>query len=338
MIIATVENERVNPVMLGMERGCHLLVEKPLATNRADTELICHAAANYDKVFMVCHQMRYTPLYGTLKRLITSGDYGDVVSVEHSENLAYHHMAHSFVRGFFNSSKLTPMILAKSCHDMDLLRWLADSRPLRIASFGQLSYFKPQNAPKGAPAFCLDGCAADSECPYSAQKIYLAEDTDPAYIRQMGSPETKQELLTLLKTNQFGRCVYHCDNDVVDHQSVCIEFQNGVTASFMMTGHNGVERRLTKLSMTNGELQLDASAGIIDAWRFHPYSKQTFTPSASDTTHLGGDTAIMDGFTQAIHSGNFKDVLTPVGMSLDSHLMAFAAEESRLTHKVVEFD
>ncbi len=338
VIIATVENERVNPVMMAMEHGYHLLVEKPLATNRADTELICHAADGYDKVFMVCHQMRYTPLYGTLMGLIASGDYGEVVAIEHSENLSYHHMAHSFVRGFFNSSRLTPMILAKSCHDMDLLRWLAGSRPSRVASFGKLSYFKPENAPEGATPFCLDGCPAEVGCPYSAQKIYLAEEPDPAYIRQMGSPETRQELIELLKTNQFGRCVYHCDNDVVDHQSVSLEFQNGVTASFMMTGHNAIERRITKISMTNGELQLDASAGTIHAWSFQPLSEQTITPSDSNTSHLGGDTAIMDGFTQAISSGNFKDVLTPVEMSLDSHLMAFAAEESRLTHKVVEFD
>ncbi|MHB1462297.1 MAG: Gfo/Idh/MocA family protein [Armatimonadota bacterium] len=338
VIIATVENERVDPVMMDMEHGYHLLVEKPLATSRADTELICHAADGYDKVFMVCHQMRYTPLYGTLMSLVASGDYGEVVSIEHSENLSYHHMAHSFVRGLFNSSKLTPMILAKSCHDMDLLRWLAGSRPSRVASFGKLSYFKPENAPEGATPFCLDGCPAESVCPYSAQKIYLGEEPDPAYIRQMGSPETRHELIELLKTNQFGRCVYHCDNDVVDHQSVSLEFQNGVTASFMMTGHNAVERRITKISMTNGELQLDASEGTIDAWSFLPLSKQTITPSESGTSHLGGDTAIMDGFTQAIGSGNFKDVLTPVEMSLDSHLMAFAAEEARLTHQVVEFD
>lgn len=338
VIIATVENERVNPVMMAMEHGYHLLVEKPLATNRADAELICRAAADYQQVFMVCHQMRYTPLYGTLMSLVASGDYGEVVSIEHSENLSYHHMAHSFVRGFFNSSQLTPMILAKSCHDMDLLRWLAGSRPSRVASFGQLSYFKPKNAPEGATPFCLDGCPAETDCPYSAQKIYLGEEPDPAYIRQMGSPETSQRLRVLLKTNQFGRCVYHCDNDVVDHQSVSIEFQNGVTASFMMTGHNAVERRITKISMTKGELQIDSSAGTIDAWRFQPGSHQTITPSMANSSHLGGDTAIMNGFTQAISSGNFKQVLTPVEMSLDSHLMAFAAEEARLTHKAVEFD
>ena len=336
VVIATVEDNRKAPIFKAMKQGYHLLVEKPLGTNQEEVIEICRSASDYDKVFMVCHQMRYTPLYNTLKSLIDSGHYGSVISIQHSENLSYHHMAHSFVRGLFNSSKLTPMILAKSCHDMDLIKWLAYGRRASVSSFGSLMHFKPENAPAGSAKMCLDGCSVERNCPYSALKIYFNDKTDPAYLRQMGSPQTKEELRNLLAKNQYGRCVYHCDNDVVDNQVAIINFDNGVSASFAMVGHNAIERRITKVSLTNGELELDVTSGHVKTWTFEPLAENVITPAGTNNSHLGGDAAIMDGFTDAISSGEFKNVLTPVDMSLDSHLMAFAAEEARITGKVVD--
>jgi hypothetical protein len=146
------------------------------------------------------------------------------------------------------------MILAKSCHDMDLLLYLTAAKPLRISSFGSLSHFRSENAPEGAPKYCLDGCPAAATCPYDVQRAYFRPSTDPAYLRQMGVIKDRLHLMELLKTSRFGRCVYHCDNNVVDHQVCSIEFEGGVTASFTMTGHNAIERRRTRIQLTDGEI------------------------------------------------------------------------------------
>jgi predicted dehydrogenase len=233
---------------------------------------------------------------------------------------------------------MTPMILAKSCHDMDILCYMTEKRPKRISSFGSLNYFKKENAPKGAPKFCLDGCPAYKECPYNVLKIYFNEDTDPAYIRQMGVIKSKDHLREVMSKNQFGKCVFRSDNNVVDNQSVMIEFEGGINVSFTMAGHNYHERRITKISMTNGEIHYDSTFGHIKAYTFEPLIEETFKPSGANGTHGGGDKKIMDSFVDAITSNDKSQILTPVQMSLDSHLMAYAAEESRKTGKVVDIN
>lgn len=338
VVIATLEDERLGPALRSMEAGCHILIEKPLGCKPEDVVAIVEKAEMYSGVFIVCHVMRYTPCYSSIKRLVASGRFGKIVAIQHSENLAYSHIAHSFVRGFFNSSKLTPMILAKSCHDMDMLLYLVESSPRRIASFGSLSYFRPENAPEGAPKQCLDGCSAQDSCPYHVLKLYFDDDTDPAYLRQMGTDATdKRRRLALLQTNRFGRCVFHCDNDVVDHQTISILFENSVTGTFFMGGHNGIERRITKISMTNGEIYFDTSENMIKAYSFSPETFETVIPRKDDGTHMGGDIKIMDSFIDAMAQGcRRRCLLTSVKDALDGHLMAFAAEEARLTNRVVD--
>ena len=338
-VIATIENQRFEPTEGAMKQGYDILIEKPLGLTAQDVIRLCDAARSYRGIFIVCHQMRHVAPYAALKSMIASGRYGRIISVEHSENLSYEHMAHSFVRGFFSQSRLTPMILAKCCHDMDILRYLVDSRPRRLASFGALTHFRSENAPEGAPAYCLEGCPAESTCPYHVQKVYFRDDTDPAYIRQMGVVTNRRDLLELLRTNQFGRCVYRCDNDVVDHQVVALEFENGATASFRMVGLNGVERRMTRVSMEKAELSLDLVEGVIHVWTYGPErQKLSVEPLSVSGTHHGGDVAIMDAFIQASRTGNKQHVLTPVAASLESHLMAFAAEEARVTGRVVDLE
>jgi predicted dehydrogenase len=329
LIIATVENVRAEPIRLGMKAGYAVLCEKPLGLSAADAVRVTDAAAAHPGIFMVCHQMRYTPLYRMLKGIVASGDYGRVVNVEHSENLDFEHMAHSYVRGFFNNDSLTPMILAKSCHDMDLLIYLIGAKPARIASFGGLAHFRPENAPAGAPEFCLDGCPAAGSCPYDVRRMYLRPNTDPAYLRQMGVIRDQTHLFELLKTNRFGRCVYRCDNNAVDHQVCAIEFEDGVTASFTMAGHNGVERRRTRIQMTDAEVDLDSHRRTIEIRRFSTGEHQVISPAKGGGTHGGGDSAIMENFVDAILTGRRDLILTSVAESLDSHLMAFAAEASR---------
>ena len=337
LIIATLEDIRQEPIALGMAAGYAVLCEKPLGLTAKSLVTVTDAAKSHDGLFMVCHQMRYTPLYRLLKKILASGELGSVINIEHSENVSFEHMSHSYVRGVFNNDSLTPMILAKSCHDMDLLIYLIGRSPLRVASFGSLTHFRPENAPSGAPKFCLEGCPAASECPYDVRKVYFREDTDPAYLRQMGVLRDQGELFEALKTNRFGRCVYHCDNNVVDHQVCSIEFEAGVTASFVMDGHSGIERRRTRVFLSKAEVDLDTSRNTIEI-RHSNGSRETRFPIKSQGGHSGGDYAIMENFSEAIQTGRGEFVLTSVSEALDSHLLAFAAEKSRLTGQVVTLE
>jgi predicted dehydrogenase len=338
MIIASLEDVRAEPVRASLKAGYAVLCEKPLALTPADTKAVTDAAKDYPGLFMVCHQMRYTPLYYTLRQRVASGRYGQVVHVEHSENLHFEHMAHGFVRGVFNNDQLSPMILAKSCHDMDLLLYLVNAKPLRVASFGSLTHFRPENTPEGATAFCLDGCPAAGSCPYDVMRLYFRPNTDPALIRQMGVVHDRQHLFELLKTNRYGRCVYRCDNNVVDHQVCAFEFAGGITAAFTMCGYNGVDRRRTRISLTDGEMELDTSKAAIEIRRFSTGEHEWVTPPIIGTTHSGGDRGIMDSFVDAVRTGCHDDVLTSVSDSLDSHLMAFAAEASRKIGRIIDLN
>jgi len=336
MVIATLETERLVFVLDAIDKGYHILVEKPLGCSLEVVIKITEAAARFNGIFAVCHQMRYVPGYSVIKSLIDSGRFGEIVTMQLSESLSWHHMAHSFVRGSFNNDSMTPMILAKSCHDMDIMRYLIGKPPVRVSSFGGLSYFKKEKAPEGAPAYCLDGCPAYNDCPYHVLKIYFGDDVDPAYARTMGVINSTQELFESLKSSRHGRCVFLCDNNVVDHQVVNIEFEGGVTASFQMAGHNYLERRIIKISMTNGEISFDVNDGVIKAYTFSPTAEEIIKPAGMSGDHMGGDRVIMDSFVDAVRTGDRSYVLTPVHMSLDSHLMAFAAEKSRREIKVVE--
>ena len=335
VVIATLEDHRFDLVSRSMDQGWHILVEKPLCTNPEDLIRIYDATKDYPNILIVCHQMRLTPVYRTVKSLIDSGAYGEIVCIQHSENLSWHHMAHSFVRGFFQNDRLTPMLLAKSCHDLDLLVHLTGRKACRVSSFGSLNYFRKENAPEGAPEYCLDGCPHAESCPYDVQKIYFEGDTDPAYIRQMGVVQDKDHLRELLRKNQFGKCVFKSDNNVVDNQVVQIEFERGLHASFTMCGHNAFERRMTKISMTNGEIEFTGLDTRIRATRFEPRIEEVIDVHAKGT-HGGGDRAIMDNFTSAILSGDQSIRVTPIRDSREGHLLVFAAEEARARGTVVD--
>ena len=338
IVIATLETQRLDIVLGAIEKGYHILIEKPLGCTLEEVVKLTDAAKKFDGIFIVCHQMRHVAGYSVVKSLIDSGRFGEIITMQHSESVSWHHMAHSFVRGVFNNDSMTPMILAKSCHDMDIMRYLIDKPPVRVSSFGGLSYFKKENAPEGAPAYCLEGCPEYKSCPYHVLKIYFGDDVDPAYARTMGVINSNEEMFESLKSNRFGRCVFQCDNNVVDHQVVNIEFADGVTASFQMAGHNYSERRITKISMTNGEIYFDFNDGVVNAYTFSPIAEEIIKPTGMAGNHMGGDRVIMDSFVDAVSTGERSYVLTPVQMSLDSHLMAFAAEKSRIENRIVEIE
>jgi predicted dehydrogenase len=287
---------------------------------------------------MVCHVLRYTAFFAKLHEIIASGRLGEVVTVEHRENVVYWHMAHSFVRGNWRNSQLeSPMILAKCCHDMDILFW--NLGPVsRLNSFGSLIHFQKSEAPPGATTRCTDGCPAAGDCPFYAPRIYLGSYTGwpVSVISEDSSLEARRHAL---ETGPYGRCVYACDNDVVDHQTVNMEFANGATGVLFMHGHSHEEGRTMRYDGTRATLRGKFGYGFGENIEIHDHLtgqiEQADVQTAS-SGHGGGDEGIMTAFVRALHDP--RTALTTAREALESHLMAFAAEEARVDGSVVTMD
>lgn len=335
-LICTQDRMHFKPAARAFEKGYHVLLEKPMSADPAECIALGEMAKKNRRVLSVCHVLRYTEFFSKLKGLLDAKVIGELVSIQHNENVGYYHYAHSFTRGHWRNSGLSsPMILAKSCHDMDIMLWLADSKCVKLSSFGSLSYFKKENAPKGAPLRCTDGCPAERTCPYSAKKIYLTENTGwPTNV--ITSDLTIKGRMKALREGPYGRCVFRCDNNVVDHQVADIEFANGVTAAFTMCAFTKNISRTIKLMGTKGELRGVMETNEIE---IRPFGDKTevINTKISKHGHGGGDYGIMRDFTRLVALGTVKS-RTSAEVSVQSHLMSFAAERSRLTDKVVFMD
>lgn len=229
------------------------------------------------------------------------------------------------------------MILAKCCHDMDLLRWLAGERCLKVQSFGSLDYFRPDRAPQGAAERCLDGCACKGECPYDAEKIYITNARTGIQAGKTGWPNcvltadpTEDSLYAAIRTGPYGRCVFHCDNDVADHQTVNLEFANHVYATFTVTAFTEMCYRSIKVTGSLGEIEGNMTDGVLHLRRFGRPEEiiDTRAPGKALSGHGGGDTGLMDRLCDLLEAGETEG-LTSVDVSVESHVMALAAEASR---------
>lgn len=325
--VATQDVDHERHAVACMAAGYDLLLEKPISNTIAGCRAICAAAEQYGAKVIVCHVLRYTPFYRKIKEIIDSGKLGEIMTVSASENVGYYHQAHSFVRGpWRNSIESSPMILAKCCHDMDILRWLIGKPCLSVASFGGLKYFKSENAPAGSAAFCSD-CTAES-CPYRAQKVYLRYRWMASYF----CPDTADDRLLIerLRHSAYDRCVFRCDNDVVDHQVTILNFGAGVTANHSMTAFSKEIYRDIKIHGTRAEL-----TGVMERseLEIRPFDGETETillkNDASVGGHGGGDQGLMHEVYLALNGETAKGV-TYLDVSAESHYMAFAAEQSRL--------
>lgn len=242
-------------------------------------------------VFSICHVLRYTRFFGTIKQMLEEGRIGRLMSIQHNENVGYWHQAHSFVRGNWrNADETSPMILAKSCHDMDILLWLAGDSCTNVASFGSLSHFTPENAPAGAPKRCLDGCPAAEDCLYYAPKTYLTDEDNWMKLAISGD-QSYEGRLKAIQEGPYGRCVYHCDNNVVDHQVVSMEFRNEVTAVFTMSAFTKECSRMIKLMGTEGEIRGAMEKNEIELIRFDRNEPEQISLEApgGHAGHGGGD-------------------------------------------------
>lgn len=385
-MICTLDQEHIQPALKALELGYDVLLEKPMASRLEDCVALVQTAEQHGRLLQIAHVLRYTDFFQQIYQIVQSGELGQIITVSHRENVSAWHMAHSYVRGNWRrAAETSPMILAKSCHDLDILYWILNSRAKTLSSTGGLKHFRAENAPAGAPRRCLDGCPAASTCPFYAPAIYI--DLEPIHIglsnalnkniRMAGklmrrspwmvqaaaaiapplrqitdyngwprsviceNPSDPNEIHQALEEGPYGRCVYFCDNDVVDHQIVLMEMENGVSVSFSMHGHSFEECRTIRID--GSQATLLGKFG----WN-HTYieirdhrgdgSHRIDMPNSVETGgHGGGDRGLMEHFVKALE-GEQDAVLTDGRSSLESHLMAFAAEQARSTHTVVDMD
>lgn len=345
-IIAVQDGAHCEAACAFAARGYQLLLEKPMAPTWEECRRIVKTARDSQVGLTICHELRYTSYFRTIRSLIEAGAIGEIQTVQHFEAVGYWHQAHSYVRGNWRNEKFASfMLLAKSCHDIDIMSFLIGRPCLKVNSFGQLSHFRRECAPPGSSERCLDCPAAiEASCPYSARKIYLR---DRAALGDFDWPvNIITDDLTLagveraLREGPYGRCVYRCDNNVVDHQVVNLEFEGGTTASFTMTAFTRQGgRRETRICGTDGELVGDGET--IRVYRFLDDScrvVETARNSTGDISdgHGGGDGGIVSAWVRSLNGSDPKAIVTGPEATLESHRIVFAAETSRRTGRVVE--
>lgn len=340
ILICTQDKMHKEPAIAALNAGYHILLEKPMSPNPRECIEISKLAIEKKKVFMLCHVLRYTPFYLELKKVIDSGVIGKVFLIQQNENVGFWHQAHSFVRGpWSNSIESSPMILAKCCHDTDIMLYLLDKKCKKVSSFGELSFFKKNNCPQGESDRCLDNCPVENGCPYSAKKLYLDNKNESrSWLAQAicNNPENKGEVEAALQNSSYGMCVFLSNNDVVDHQVVTMEFEDGVTGVLIMSAFSKDCTRTIRIMGSQGEIEADLEDNSIKIKQFLTDKEIVLNPEqrADNSGHSGGDGGIMEDFIKSIN-GNGSYNTSIIDNSLESHMICFAAEESRIEGKTI---
>jgi len=340
MLICTQDRQHVPHAVAALKKGYDVMLEKPISPRLEDLQEITKVARENGRRVVVCHVLRYTPFFQTIKKAIDSGVLGDVVSIQALENVRYWHQAHSFVRGNWRREEDTsPMILAKCCHDLDYLVWLCGRKCERVSSYGSLMYFKESNAPEGAALRCTQGCKAKESCPYDAEKIYLTnKDTGILCgnvewpIDVLAENPTEEKIRHAIETGPYGRCVFHCDNDVVDHQIVNMQMEGGASLSLTMSAFTSIGGRTIKVMGTLGDLWGDMHENKIRIGVFgkEPQIIDLGKEKKDFAGHGGGDRLLMEQFIDLMQGKEPDGTITTLETSVESHLVALAAEKSRL--------
>ena len=330
--VATQDEDHREHAIEMMKAGYDLLLEKPIANNVSDCVAIYEASKKFSRKVIVCHVLRYTPFYSTVKRIIDEGKLGEIVTIHASENVGYYHQAHSFIRGpWRNKAQSSPMILAKCCHDMDIIRYLMGENCLSVNSYGDLYYFKEENAPKGSDKYCSKCSVKD--CVFKAQTIYTSEAGRGFSSYFNPKDLTDEEILKALEGSQYDKCVFRCDNDVVDHQVTIMNFEKGKTACHTMTAFSKDIYRDLKIHGTKAELVGVVENNYIEI-RYFGGEVEKITVDVSSANvggHMGGDFYMMSNLYKDLN-GQKADGITYLDVSIESHLMSFSAEESRLSN------
>jgi predicted dehydrogenase len=337
VIVTTPDREHAEAAIQLAGLGYHVLLEKPMAPTWEECVGVVEAAEKAGVMLAVCHVMRYTAYTEAVKRVVAEGRLGQVVGVEQLEPVGWWHFAHAYVRGNWRrADESGPSLLTKCCHDLDWLRYVVGKPPVAVSSRGGLHHFTAASRPPGAADRCLD-CAVEPTCPYSATRLYLGFLEDPKRrqwpLSVLTTDLTEQGVRRALRDGPYGRCVYACDNDVADHQVVTIEFDGGVTATLTMTAFTPYGRRRTRIMGSRGFLEGDGHQISVTDFVTGQAAPVPVDDSAvaAGGGHGGGDFGVIGAFADAVASGDRSLISTGPRESLDSHLMAFAAERSRLT-------
>lgn len=389
-IVATQDGDHVGPAVAALDAGYDVLLEKPMATTADDCRLLVETAESRGQELRICHVLRHTDFFRAVKRTLDEGRLGRILHISHSENVSYWHFAHSYVRGnWADEGEASPLVLAKTCHDLDLLQWFVGVPAKSVQSFGSLDHFRPENAPPGAPDRCFGSasgtCPHSRECLWYAPRLYQrGEDVVGAALRSRnplwrlagrgfiaGSralsaaagvlpglrdfaqwrewPATvlceepdAEKVATALATGRYGRCVYRCGNNAPDHQVVSIQFENRVTATMTVHGLSDDESRLLRIE--GSEATLVGKFGFSgERLELHEHRvgrrRIIHRRGFSLVGHGGGDALLMDDFVASLRKGEKGNAgLTSARASLESHLLAFAADRSRREGRLVRMD
>lgn len=335
VLVCTQDAEHLAPALAFADKGYHLLVEKPMSPTEAECRTLVERVGKAGVMMAVAHVMRYMPYTVRLRELLAAGRIGDVVSVQHLEPVGWSHQAHSFVRGNWRREDQSSfMLMAKSCHDIDWLRYVVGAPIAKVASFGGLSHFRAEHHPDGAGERC-HSCAVEPTCPYSALRIYhgALDERGPGTwpVDVITDDHTHAGIDDALRTGPYGRCVYLCDNDVVDHQVVAIEFASGATATFTMTAFTDNALRRTQIFGTRGFI--DGDGMVLKVFDFLTGTTEILDTGVggadAGSGHAGGDAGLLDAFVAAVSDGDPSLIASGPAESLETHLAVFAAERAR---------
>lgn len=357
VINGTMDQQHVQTTIPLLMAGYDVLLEKPFAVNEEEMKTLIDAAKECQRKVMICHVLRYTPFYRAVKQAIIDGEIGEIMNIQMTEHVSYHHMAASYVRGKWASEKIcgAPMLLAKSCHDIDLMMWMMEgTKPVSLSSFGSNFIFQREKKPENAGNRCLMDCPIEENCMYSAKKNYL----EPPYrwgfyvwesLEGKNADEQMKDK-SLREDNPYGRCVWECERDGnVDHQSVLIQFANGATGTFNMIGNTARPERNIHIIGTKGEIKgtFDDSCFVIR--KPCPEEPNGYTEKEiglnvfGDMTgmqggHGGGDALISEDFVKYICDEEVSISCTALEVSVLGHLAVFRAERARKENQIVSMD
>ena len=341
IIISMPDELHYEACMKALEMGYDVLLEKPIAPTEKQCRAILALAKKTGRIVAVCHVLRYAPYFVKMRELIAKGAIGEIISVQHFEPIEHTHMAHSYVRGIWHNSKQSsPIILGKSCHDLDIIKWVINKPSQKIVAMGDLKWFRKENAPEGSTARCTDGCKVERECPYSAIKEYH-DRRSRLKVLDLPDDKTKHSevIMERLRTTNWGRCVYSMDNDQPDHYITSIQFADNVTASFSMEAFTSYAGRRTRIMGSMGDMVGDMKE--LELTDFRTGKKTKLVPKAEEVEeyknsgHGGGDYLLVRDFIQAVSQQNPAILTSTIDESIESHIMGFMAEESRKNGKIM---
>ena len=342
VINGTMDEIHVETSIPVLKKGYDMLLEKPFAVNEEELDKLVEVVKRNNNKVMICHVLRYNPVYRNIKESIISGEIGDIINIQTVENVSYHHLSTSYVRGKWANSKKchTSMLLAKCCHDLDLMMWLmGDDEPVSVSSVGSRFQFRKENAPENSGTRCLVDCPRVDYCDFSAKRLYLDHPNNwEIYVwKDLEGIETptEEQRRELLKKSDYGRCMFKCDNDVVDHQSVMVNFKSGATGTHNLTGGCAESLRTIRIVGTKGEIYGELENKFVKIKTINPEPGKFFDEriiDLSDTPddgHGGADTALTADFIKFIRNESPSVSCTAIENSVAGHKAVFLADKSR---------